>query len=84
MPPRGRIATIALVTFGAGQKQPGDSTATSSTSASSAIVTLIGPYASPPAPASSRSATSRWIVTNCPPHSGCRSSSVAISGVAAW
>ena len=83
-PARGRMASMALVTLGAGQKQPGGSTATCSTSARSDMVTLMGPYASSPALAINRSPTSRWMVTNCPRHSGWRSSSVAISGVAAW
>ena len=34
---------MALVTLGAGQKQPGGSTATCSTSAKSDMVTLMGP-----------------------------------------
>ena len=80
---RGRSASIALVTSGGGQKQPGDSTAICSTSANACTMIVSGPYSPEPGAARRRSPTSRWIVTNCPRHAGIVAQ-IAITGLAAW
>ena len=80
---RGRRASIALVTSGGGQKHPGGSTATCSTSQKACTMSVSGPYSPLFGCARSRSPTSRWMVTNCPRHCG-MVAQIAITGLAAW
>ncbi len=60
------METIALSTFGCGQKHDGLTVQMRFTSASTPTLIYSGPYALVPGLASNRSATSFWIVTNCP------------------